>query len=472
MNITYNGLSSSNRLLTFSEVPNILKLSETITGRKGIYNFIVNTPFQSSVTGDSQYYITFLDETITNVMNPKNARNKKFYIANDIPSTAASIAQALRCCPSIAAVFNIEHSDNEVELQAKTLGQKWTNVAHYLDTNISSSYMTMYGTDGTASPSSVYMSKVLVDVFEEDKYLTTLEKTFYNDECSFNMSPVLSTFTEFGKSKTYKFDVSTIGENGTFSTRGSVSGVTAYGYEANQSDRYKILNGNMLLLNTNRNQLRYVYGNRIDYSLLIGSSSASVSYVIKNAAKSQIYSDTVTVSAGSNGLITDTYFTIPSNVYTLASWVEITVGSVTAKFKVIKPLKATEYYQRVYWRNEYGGIEFFDFTGSKSESDSVDIETYEKNIFDMYENSEYEIKKIYSNDYKKQVKLTSHLLEAEGRYFANSLMRSKSVWTIINKDTLSEKKHFIIPKAIDVQEDGTYNNIYTVSLTYEYSQLS
>lgn len=472
MNITYNGLSSSNTLLTFSEVPNILKLSENITGRKGIYNFIVNEAFQSSVTGDSQYYITFLDETITNVMNPKNARNKKFYIANDIPSTAASIAQALRCCPSIAAVFNIEHSDNEVELQAKTLGQKWTNVAHYLDTNISSSYMTMYGTDGTASPSDVYMSKVLVDVFNGNTYLTTLEKTFYNDECSFNMSPVLSTFTEFGKSKTYKFDVSTIGENGTYTLRGSLSGVISYGYEANQSDRYKIINGDTLLLNTNRNQLRYVYGNRIDYSLLITGSSASVSYVIKNAAKSQIYSDTVTVSAGSNGLITDTYFTIPSNVYTLASWVEITVGSVTAKFKVIKPLKATEYYQRVYWRNEYGGIEFFDFTGSKRESDSVDIETYEKNIFDMYENSEYEFKKIYSNDYKKQVKLTSHLLEAEGRYFANSLMRSKSVWTIINKDTLSEKKHFIIPKAIDVQEDGTYNNIYTVSLTYEYSQLS
>ena len=77
------------------------------------------------------------------------------------------------------------------------------------------------------------------------------------------------------------------------------------------------------------------------------------------------------------------------------------------------------------------------------------------------------MKKIYSNDYKKQVKLTSHLLEADGRWFANSLMRSKKVWTVINGKT-----HYIIPKNISVDEDGTYNNIYTVELTYEYSQLS
>ena len=77
------------------------------------------------------------------------------------------------------------------------------------------------------------------------------------------------------------------------------------------------------------------------------------------------------------------------------------------------------------------------------------------------------MKKIYKNDAKKQVKVASHLLESDGRWFANSLMRSKKVWTRINNKT-----HYIIPKNIDVQEDGTYNNIYTVELTYEYSQLS
>ena len=471
MNISYNGVSTSNKLLTFSEVPNILKLKENITGSKALFKFIVNTAFSSSVTGDSQYYITFLDETISNVMNPKDARNKRFYVASNTTSIAASIAQAFRNCSSISAQFNVEHHANEVYLRAKTLGVKWTNVAHYLDTNIPSSYISQSGTDGSASPSSVYMSKVLVDVYNGNNYVTTLEKTFYDDECAFDMSPVLSTFTVYGRTKEYRFEVSSIAQDGTFSSRGALSGATGYGYQANQSDNFEYLNNNYIALNTNRNQLRYVYGNTIPYTVIGTGSSVSVSYVIKNAAKSQIYSNTTTVPV-SGGYISDTEFTIPSNIYTLASYVDITVGSKTARFKVIKPLNATEYYQRVLWRNEYGGIEFFDFTGARSESDTVDIETYEKNIFDMYENHEYEIKKIYDNDYKKEVKLTSHLLEAEGRYFANSLMRSKSVWTIINKDSLYEKKHYIIPKNIDVQEDNTYNNIYTVSLTYEYSQLS
>ena len=472
MNITYNGIGTSRELFTFCDVPNILKLEENITGSKGVFTFTVLSAFQSSVTGDSQYYITFLDETITNVMNPKEARNKRFYVANNVNSIAASLAQAFRNCSSLSAQFNIEHNSNTVVLRGKSLGQKWTNVAHYLDTNIPGGFISAGGTDGSASPSAVFMSKVLVDIFGGGNYITTLEKTFYNDECAFDVSPVLSTFTDFGKTKPYMFKISTISENGNYNYRGTVSGVTSYGYQANQSDNFKFADENALLLNTNRSQLRYVYGDTIPFSLLIPGESVAVTYSIKNAAKQVIYSNTETVSAASNGLIKDTEFTIPQNVYTLASWVDIGANNKVVRFKVIKPLKATEYYQRIYWRNEYGGIEFFDFTGSKSESDSVDIETYEKSIFDMYENREYEIKKIYSNDYKKQVRLTSHLLEAEGRYFANSLMRSKKVWTIINKNATSEKMHYIIPKSIDVQEDGTYNNIYTVTLTYEYSQLS
>ena len=85
----------------------------------------------------------------------------------------------------------------------------------------------------------------------------------------------------------------------------------------------------------------------------------------------------------------------------------------------------------------------------------------------MYKNNEYEIKKIYSNNYDKSVKLTSHLLEENGKWFINSLARSKKVWTEINGKT-----HYIIPKSVDAVEDSTYNNIYTATLTYEYSQLS
>lgn len=467
MNITYDGVSSAQKLITFTDVPNILKLSENMTGFIGTFSLIFQNNLQQTVTGDGQYYITFLDETVTNVMNPREAKGKRFYISSDPNSTAASLAMAMRCCPSLIALFNVAYGDDEVELQGKTIGTKWSNVANYFDTNIPATYMYTTQYDGTASPEDVYMSKVLVDVVADGKYLTTLEKYFYGNDCSFDVSPVLSTFTEFGKTKPYQFVIGTIAQYGNnagkYTQRGTVSGYTGYGYLANQSDKFKYSVSAEVALNKNREQVRYVYGQKIPYSL-IGFSGVTVSYTVYDNAFSALASSTSSIVASG---VTDCEYTIPNGVYTNASYVDISLGNTTWRFKVIKPLKATEYYQRIMWRNEYGGIEFFDFTGARSESDSVDVETYEKNIFDFYSNSEFELKKIYSNDYKKTVKLTSHLLEADGRWFANSLMRSKKVWTVINGKT-----HYIIPKSIDVQEDGTYNNIYTVTLNYEYSQLS
>ena len=469
MTLTYNNFITPSNLLTFSDVPNILKVKETIVGSKGVFSFIFSGNLQSTVSGDGQYHLTFLDETVTNVMSPSKAKNKRFYISSSPVSTAASFANALRNCPSLSAQFTIEHSDDEVELVARTIGKKWTNVANYLDTNIPSTYLTTTAYDGTAEPSDVYGCKVQVEVYSNGTYLTQLEKNFYGDECAFDVSPILSTFSEYGKVKPYRFSISTISTGGTYSHRGNISGSTTIGYVANQSDKCKLMSNSSILLNTNRSQVRYAYGATIPYSLLFGTSStAEVTYSVKDSTLTQIYSASTTYQSSSYpNHIADTSFTIPNQYYTSASYVDMTIGTQSVRFKVIKPLKATEYYQRVLWRNEYGGIEFFDFTGQRTESDSVDIETYEKNIFDMYENNEYEVKKIYSNKFKKEVKLTSHLMEENGRWFVNSLMRSKKVWTTING-----KLHYIIPKAVEVTEDQNYNNIFTATITYEYSQLS
>jgi hypothetical protein len=414
-----------------------------------------------------------MDETVTNVINPANAKNKRFFISSDPTSTAASFANAFRNCSSIIAQFNVEHNGNKVELKAREIGRTWTLQSNYYSSNISNQYMTASGNDGSASPEDAFQCKVQVDVFKlgnnDYEYVTTLEKNFYGDECAFDVSPVLTTFSEFGKSVGYKFELSTIQtygvDAGDYSDRGAIYGKTTFGYLANQSDKFKLLSTNEIALNDKRNQIRYVYGQEIPFSV-VGSGSVVVQCAVKDSTLSAITTSSVSISIGNKG-ITDSSYTIPLWAYNDASYVDLTLDNKTWRFKVIKPLKATEYYQRILWRNEYGGIEFFDFTGKSSETDSVDIETYEKNIFDFYTNPSYELKKIYKNDAKKQVKVASHLLESDGRWFANSLMRSKKVWTRINNKT-----HYIIPKNIDVQEDGTYNNIYTVELTYEYSQLS
>ena len=475
MNITYNNLSSPSNILTFTEVPNILKISENVTGTKCTIQFSMSNGLRQTVTGDSQYYITLFGETISNVMAPESANNKRFYISDDAESTAMSIARALRNCGSLNADFYIFGNGSTVEIIAKTIGKKITT-ANYLQRNIPGDKMGVSVQDGS-STSILFNSKIQVDVYNSNaanvsNFITTLEKNWYGDECAFDMSPVLSTFSEYGQTQPYTFVLNVFRDNGEWQNQGTVSGNTTIGYHANQSDKYKYAQGVQMLLNKNRGtngtMILYTYNNVIPYSVLCGSDTSgwNVKVSVKDSAFNEVYANTSTSSRTTSNMIVDTNATIPQTAIKNGYYVDITVGTQTTRFNIIKPLKATEYYQRILWRNEYGGISFFDFTGSRSESDSVDIETYEKNIFDYHDNSEFERKMIYKNDYKKSVSLTSHLLEEDGKWIFNSLMRSKKVWTTING-----KIYYIIPKSIDVQEDQTYNNIYTVKLTYEYSDI-
>lgn len=475
MNITYNNLSSPSNILTFTGIPNILKISENVTGTKCTIQFSMNNGLRQTVSADSQYYITLFGETITNVMSPENAKNKRFYISDDRVSTAMSIARAFRNCGGLNADFDIFGVNGVVEIIAKTIGSKITT-ANYLQRNIPSQYMSVSVQDGDAF-SVLFNSKIDIDVYDSasantSNYVTTLEKNWYGDECAFDVSPVLSTFSEYGQTKPYTFVINIFREDGEWQNQGAISGNTTVGYHANQSDKYKYAQGVQMLLNKNRGSsgtmTLYTYNNVIPYSVLCGLDTAgwSVTVSVKDSAFNELYSNTTTGQRTTSNMIIDTNVAIPQTAITNGYYVDLTVGTETTRFNIIKPLKATEYYQRILWRNEYGGISFFDFTGARSESDSVDIETYEKNIFDYHNNDEFERKRIYLNDYKKTVTLTSHLMEEDGKWIFNSLMRSKKVWTTVNGKT-----YYIIPKSIDVAEDQTYNNIYTAKLQYEYSDI-
>lgn len=481
MTITYNNQTdyASTNYLTLTEIPNILKVEEDIQGSRSSFDIDLEGNLQATVSGDGQYYITLLGETITSVMSPSNAKNKRFYVSADEDSTAYSMTQAFRNCSSLAAQFNIIHEGCSIHFISKTLGSLFTQ-SNYFKTNITNQFITTSIQNGSVN-SDLYNGKITVDVYKtstaETNYVTTLEKNFYGDECAFDVSPVLATFSEYGKTVPYIFNIDmtkgTGRYQGDWQHLGSVSGYTTIGYHANQSDKYLVLEGVQMLMHNWRNGTnitRYVYGDTIPYSVLLGTNVGGWSYSVsyKDSAFNELYNTgTQTDHKYENSYIVDRGITIPSWLKNSIYYVDITLGIETYRFNVIKPLKATEYYQRVEWRNEYGGISFFDFTGAKSETDSVNIETYEKNVFDYHEvSAEFEKKKIYKNDYEKTVKLTSHLMEEGGKWIFNSLMRSKKIWTYVNGN-----KYYIIPKSVEVTEDGTYNNIYKATLTYTYSDI-
>ena len=149
MNITYNNLSSPSNILTFTEIPNILKISENVTGTKCTIQFMMGDNLRQTVSADSQYYITLFGETVSNVMSAAEARNKRFYISDDAKSTAMSIASALRNCGGLNADFDIFGNGGTVEIIAKTIGKKITT-ANYLQRNIPAQYMSVSVQDGNS----------------------------------------------------------------------------------------------------------------------------------------------------------------------------------------------------------------------------------------------------------------------------------------------------------------------------------
>lgn len=494
MEITLNGLErpDCDNMLTFTGVPNLVNVHQDIYAYVTQMPWIeieINQGLYETVSADGQYYYTLLGETITSTRQPSNAKNKRFFISQDEDSTAYSMCLALRNCSSISAQFKIISDGETVRLMSKS----YTTVLqgqNLVQTNFPEGIVETSMGIGTITDSTAkdfIDSKIILDIYKDSyndrDYVTSLEKNFYGEDCGFDISPVLSTFTNYSASTNYYINVSQMfgGMNssieGDYRHLGSVSGTSAIGYLANQSDKYLFMEDVQMLMHNWRNgekMIRYVYGDTIPYSVLVGNIGGwDVWIKYLDSAFNQIGNiEHIADHRYSSSHILERGITIKDEYRSTVAYIDIWFGDEQTpdeekyRFNVIKPLKATEYYQRVFWYNEYNGISFFDFTGARTESDSVDIDTYEKNIFDYYDTNEFERKIIYKNNYQKTVKLTSHLMEEGGRWIFNSLMRSKKVWTIVNG-----KKYFIIPTAIEINEDSNINNVYKATFTYQYSDL-
>lgn len=472
--ITYNGLSSPSDLITLTDVPNILKVHGNDGGSRADFTLTFVGDLFSQVTSDGQYTIQLFGETISNVIDPKNAVNKSFYIGRTNASTAASVAKALRNCSTLAANFLVNNNGSVVNIIARDNGSM-VNGEQWVDSNITTQYMTRSGTDGSAD--ELQGGLVDVDVFSDGDYVTTLEKNFYNGEVAFDMSPLLTTISEVGELKPYTMSVSST-KDGEYSSIGSLAtNYTSVGYMCNQGYKY-LVNGFQYAQNMSRgeerefanNTILYLYQPKVDLSIYTGNNGGfdiKIDYLDSAFNKITPTRTRDSISCESNSLDDITiYLNDSGNAYfPLSFYVDIKVGGLPKiRYNVIKPLKATEYSQRILWRNSYGGISFFDFTGQRSETRNLETMTYQKNIFGYYDNPMNELTKTYDNDVDYVVTLKSHLFENDGKYIFNDLMQSSEVWTEINGETYS-----IILDSVSCEEQNQ-NNIYEATVRYKYSQ--
>lgn len=473
MNITYNNIEGAGNLITFNDIPNILKVSDESGGTYATISFFFNIPLQSYLLlEDGLWYITIMGETITNVTDPSRAINKNFYIAPTNESTNASIVRALRNCPTIAANFNVDFTGSTVTLTAKAVGSL-VNESSFT-TNISNVVCIVTITDGT-SFSDLYGSQIGVDVLSDGEYVTSLQKNFYNGEAAFNVTPVLNTFTEIGKAKPYTLSISST-KNGIYSQIGAITtNYAAQGYMVNQGQKYLDNTYWQYAMNFSRGQARnpilnntilYLYKPTIPISFYRGNEGGgTITITYRDSAYNAVYTDTQEwQNIYSATKLIDKELQLQESIMRNCFYIDVAFGDDTIRFNVIKPVQMTEYCQRILWRNSYGGISFVDLTGQKTETRELNLQTYQKNIFDYYTDPVNELEKVYDNDVEYQVTLRSHLFEEDGKWVYNDLIQSPEVWTEING-----QNYAIILESVSVEETDN-NGVYQATVRYRYSQ--
>lgn len=455
--VLLNNQSVSSNLILLSQIPNIVSVSDSTGGTKATITITVSSI--PSASANNQYYITVLNETISNTMRPEQAIGKLFYIPTDAASFANQIARSLNTCQSINADFDVYAEGSVVYMVAKYIGPKFDSDSAVYATNIGSGYLRFSVSDGTAT-SPLHNSTVSLVFKEGNNYITTLSKNFYDGKADFDISPVISSVSDYGKITNISASAYYVNTRGVKVNLASFTQKTGPGYVANQSER-TLTASNRILLNNKRGdktQKLYVYGNTIPVSVYSTSSSASVSYRLYSNTMSQLSSGSVSISTV-NGYGEGT---INVNTNTAnAFFIEVSYGSSTILFDIIRPINLAKDYRRIYWYNEQFGVSFFDFTGSYTNTDDLDVETYTPNDYDFYNQTSYGKEKIYSSKVDHQLTVQSHLMEEEGTWIANSMALSKKHWTVINGATYN-----LIPVDISVEQNDTYSNLFRLNATY------
>ena len=213
MNITLNGLDNPKNIITLSDCPTILTISDDGYGDKAMLTIEVAN--LNSVTEGNNIYIEINGERITSTYDLNEVINRNFYISNDNSLTnkafvAQTIVNALRSCPQLDANYNIYQGiqsstmlSNIIYVVAKDIGGR-NNLTYSTNASLIFNIRNTIGSS-TGELSSNIKTMVSVDIYAlygntqprlggdtvpNGEYVTTLRKQYYKDETHFDLSPI------------------------------------------------------------------------------------------------------------------------------------------------------------------------------------------------------------------------------------------------------------------------------------------
>lgn len=493
MELTLNNIGNFNNLICFSGCPIILEGKELLNMTRASMEIDLNN--LSTVDLNQTQTIQINDEVITSTTDINKTGSKIFYItvATDTISknlVAQSIVNALNTCPSLNINYDIyQPSDGtnplpKIMINAKKLGAKYNMTT---SSTFTTAQVSFTRTDGTGDTDT---SKVLVDIFYNPKsnqqrfgtegannttYLTTLQKTMINGQVSFDLSTVLGTVTNLGKTTEFRMNV--YKKNNTIVQQVNSSNVNYIvpGYMVNEGQPYLTTPAlNSIAMNVSKGQQNTLYYNKTKlyiyqpwlylsvYNNLGASNTVNGTYTL--LADDINPSTPVNFSFHATGNLTTYKLNLPSLSNSIALLIKIDGIDQAIRYDIIQPLTATGESTRINWYNSYGGVSFFDFTSSKTNEVKLTTGVYDKQTFDYYTTDIKSKTMVYSKDVETTRTIKTHIIPKSALPVLNDLRLSKMAW-IENADG---KKTVIY--VTDVKEtEQTVPDLYQVEVQYKLS---
>ena len=485
--------------VSFTKIPNILKIKENNNGTPASATITISD--LSKVTDGTEYTLIINGTKLISTQSLVNAAGNKFYLTNNNSEkiiVAYKLVETLRGLNTLPLNYNITlatASDGTlspvITIMAKNNGSQLNLSIE--GTLISSNIATKSITNGTSSSNLLrgVINKVLVEVYEvknpntSDKigntnyvmgeYLTTLTKEAFGEEVSFDLSPLLSAITDYGTLSEINLYVYIMNDN-VMTLAGIMKDIYfTTGYMVNQGVNYLPVPSTQLAQNVSRgstksqlnNTILYVYQPSNQFTLYVpfpSNTAQAANFQVNYINSANVVIKSTTTSIYLTNSMTSPVISLDQSLLNQSFYIDVVIPDVgTLRYNVIKPLKATDEIQRVYWTNSYGGVSFFDFTGTRTETRKTKVDYYQQNLFDYYDKDTAQLNKVYNKDVSITVSLSTHSIEKDGTWVFFDLQNSSNAWTYVNG-----KKYFITITDLKITESQV-NDIYTATVEYEYS---
>lgn len=493
--LTLNNKENVSNLICFDACPTIINVDNSVNNYSS-YESVKYNVSSMQPDGDNPK-ISVNGYTINGTNNVSELYGRRFLSSSSVKgaeSCAISIVNALKSIPQIAMNYDVIYENaGTFSIKAKNTGPKYAIDIRYEQLR---SFSRVGSNKGTTSDElcGTKSSRVYVDLYYNDndnqrklyststeqnyKFLTTLQKEYYKNEVSFNVTPALMSVSNNNNTTVWKAVTYAV-VDGEYKSIGTLSdNYIINGYLVNQGNTYIDTRGRdtntIPALNVSRgndrtqynNSFLYIYEPEFKISLYkikeVTTESVTISYL--ESDETEIFNETKTINLDSGKNIST--YSIPLNEAHMRDsyFIDMAFSFGTIRLNVINPPFANATCNRVYWYNSYGGVSFFDFVGDKKDDRKTTVNTYNKSILNFYKNDKQEQQVVYYRDNELTVSLTTHLIDEDGLYQLYDLQNSYKAWITINN-----VNYYIIITSLTVEEPS--DNIYSVTIKYKYSLL-